>query len=405
VADTREIDALGHALGEWEVTTAATCTVVGVQTRTCTREDCDFFETETITATGHAWGRWQVTSEATCTSDGTEVRLCTNSGCNQRRTQTIDATGHNFGGWEVTTAAAVGTDGVETRTCSDCGYAETRSIDALTPDGDDAAGDDDDDAATDDDDDDDDVEDDIGDDDDDVADVGTDTGTGVGAGDTGTGDTGTGTDIVTPTPGPAAIDDNVILSLLAADAPVIRLADISGSVISADVLQAIKESGKDVEVVLANGFSFTIVADSIQDGAQAFDLNIDVIITERATTIEGSRVPANSIVIIPSTTGAFGFDILFSVTAAQLAEAGLNGNNVKLWYVNHAGVVTDMGRARLLADGSVEFIISHASFYVLSEDAPLGVDPTDVNVPTGVALGLAAAVLAGGALVVSRRRK
>ena len=50
------IPALGHAWGEWKVTTAATCGAAGVQTRVCTREGCGATETAEIPATGaHTW--------------------------------------------------------------------------------------------------------------------------------------------------------------------------------------------------------------------------------------------------------------------------------------------------------------------------------------------------------------
>jgi hypothetical protein len=203
--------------------------------------------------------------------------------------------------------------------------------------------------------------------------------------------------------------------LLASDeAPIIfvaELAELGGTVLSAEILQAIAQTGRDVTVVLENGFTFAIVASSISADAQAFDLNIEVEVnlTGRATTIEtvggDVRVPANAIVFTPNFSGDFGFDIVFTVTAAQLAEAGLNGNNVRLWYVDYLGFVTDMGRVRLNADGSVEFTISNASFYVLSEDAPEGT-VRDENPSTGVTVGAAAlAVSAAAAIMLKKRNK
>lgn len=57
--------ALGHAWGSWTVTTPATCTSNGVQTRTCSR--CGVTETQTINASGsHDWN----SSTGTCNNCG-----------------------------------------------------------------------------------------------------------------------------------------------------------------------------------------------------------------------------------------------------------------------------------------------------------------------------------------------
>ena len=112
-----------HAFGDWTVTTPATCTTDGVETRSCA---CGETETRTIPATGHTFGDWIVTTPATCTADGVEIRSCT---CGETETRAIPATGHAFGDWTVTTPATCTTDGVETRSCA-CGETETRAIPA-----------------------------------------------------------------------------------------------------------------------------------------------------------------------------------------------------------------------------------------------------------------------------------
>ena len=112
-----------HAFGDWTVTTPATCTADGVETRSCA---CGETETRTIPATGHTFGDWTVTTPATCTADGVETRSCA---CGETETRTIPATGHTFGAWTVTTPATCTADGVETRTCA-CGETETRAIPA-----------------------------------------------------------------------------------------------------------------------------------------------------------------------------------------------------------------------------------------------------------------------------------
>jgi hypothetical protein len=381
----------------------------------------------------------RVDTPATCTTAGRLFEECENC---FRIINDIERTalGHTMGSWEVTAPAAIGAEGVETRVCSVCDVEEARSIAALpappsVPEEDDDRGEDT---------------------------VPGDTPPGdTTPGDTTPGDTtidietpgDTTIDIETPddttpddtipdieTPGDEApdiivppapviefapedfIDETVIEDILQQEAPpVIYIADIraedGGTVISANMLRAIAEGGRDIEVVLDNGFSFIIVADSIQDGAAPFDLNVVIEFTDRATTIAVTgtgaaagatvRVPANAVVIMPNATGDFGFDIVFSFTAAELAAAGINGNNVKLWYVDHYGVVTDSDKLRRNADGSVEFTISSASYYVLSEDAPIGVIPAelDVNVKTGVTVGFTAVIVSGAALLLSRKRK
>ena len=77
-----------HAFGDWEETTPATCTVDGVETRTCV---CGATETRAILATGHTFGDWTVTTPATCTVDGVETRTCA---CGETETRAIPATGH-----------------------------------------------------------------------------------------------------------------------------------------------------------------------------------------------------------------------------------------------------------------------------------------------------------------------
>jgi hypothetical protein len=78
----------------------------------------------------------------------------------------------------------------------------------------------------------------------------------------------------------------------------------------------------------------------------------------------------NAIVIAPNFSGEFGFEIEFNFTAEQLAEAGINGENVRLFHVDYDGNVTDKGQATVNDDGSITFVLDRASFYVLSEEKP-----------------------------------
>lgn len=116
-----------HKFGKWDVTTPATCTKDGVETRTC--ENCKATETRAIKATGHSFGEWTTAKKATCTEKGSQTRTC--SACQTTETQDIAATGHSFGKWVVTKAATRTEKGLKTRTCSVCNATETQVIPAL----------------------------------------------------------------------------------------------------------------------------------------------------------------------------------------------------------------------------------------------------------------------------------
>lgn len=64
-----------HKFGAWTVTTPATCTEDGVETRTC--EACQTAETRAVKATGHKFGAWEITKSAslTETGDGSQMTL------------------------------------------------------------------------------------------------------------------------------------------------------------------------------------------------------------------------------------------------------------------------------------------------------------------------------------------
>lgn len=64
-----------HRFGAWTVTTPATCTKDGVETRTC--EVCQTAETRAVKATGHKFGTWEITKSAslTETGDGSQMTL------------------------------------------------------------------------------------------------------------------------------------------------------------------------------------------------------------------------------------------------------------------------------------------------------------------------------------------
>jgi hypothetical protein len=81
----------------------------------------------------HNWGGWIVTTPATCTTEGEETRTCTLDPTHTE-IRPIAALGHDWGVWTVTTAPTFETTGIETRTCThNSAHKETRTIDKLPP--------------------------------------------------------------------------------------------------------------------------------------------------------------------------------------------------------------------------------------------------------------------------------
>ena len=111
--------ALGH---DWNMTTgtAPTCSAPGNGTGSCNR--CG----ETVTGGAipidpnlHNWGAWGVTTAATCTGEGVETRTCALNGAH-KETRSIDALGHD---WNITTGTAptCSAPGSGTGSCNICG--------------------------------------------------------------------------------------------------------------------------------------------------------------------------------------------------------------------------------------------------------------------------------------------
>ncbi len=73
-----DVEALGHNFGDWEETTAPTCTADGEETRGCSR--CDATETQPIEALGHAWDEGVVTAQPTDSKDGEKLYTCARCG-------------------------------------------------------------------------------------------------------------------------------------------------------------------------------------------------------------------------------------------------------------------------------------------------------------------------------------
>jgi len=95
-----------------EFNPAPTCATGGAEVITC--DDCgEIIETENQNGLGHTWGEWEITTTATSITEGVETRICTRADCNEYETRAIPATGgDDMGGDECETC------GNEPCTCS-----------------------------------------------------------------------------------------------------------------------------------------------------------------------------------------------------------------------------------------------------------------------------------------------
>ena len=155
----------GHAFGEWQTVTAATCLHGGEMKREC--EVCGASETEYTDKLEHEYGETIVVIPSTCLEEGEGVRYCTDCGgsiterlplaSHEYETETIlptctengytlykcvwcgdgykddetKALGHSYGEWETVASAGCESAGEEVRTCARCNDVETRETEPL----------------------------------------------------------------------------------------------------------------------------------------------------------------------------------------------------------------------------------------------------------------------------------
>jgi|GEM_PF-4322584 len=108
-----------HEWGNWSVTTVATCTTVGSQTRICISDSTHTeIQSIAINPTVHIWGAVDGTS-STCTTEGNGTRTCTlNLEHIKAGTLPIDPTAHSWGDWTQTTPPTFTLAGIKTRKCN-----------------------------------------------------------------------------------------------------------------------------------------------------------------------------------------------------------------------------------------------------------------------------------------------
>jgi len=173
-----------------------------------------------------------------------------------------------------------------------------------------------------------------------------------------------------PSPSPNIPDD------LFKDNTHIKLTPETGTTITENALNIIKNSGVPVQIELPNGLVITIDPATITDQATMIDLNIEIYTTFQTTVvIDDVTVPALGIIINPAASGYFGFEVSFNIPASMVLEMGLDPNLVRLWYVSYEGIVIEKeGGVTVNADGTLTIKFDGASYYVLAEKPPIGKD-------------------------------
>ena len=117
--------AKGHSWGSWNITTPATCTTDGVQTRSCPA--CGTTENQPIIAQGHKYPQTGTVVPPTCTEYGYTQFTCSACGNTEKRDY-ISPNGHKWSEWTVTEPATCAKAGTESRSCSVCEKTETRPV-------------------------------------------------------------------------------------------------------------------------------------------------------------------------------------------------------------------------------------------------------------------------------------
>ncbi len=105
-----------HSFTEWETKAEATCTDVGLISRSCI--ECGMLEQEFTEMLPHTEGEWETVEESTCTALGTEQTFCTI--CDTVMTREVEMLPHTEGEWRVFKAPAAFETGINRLHCSVC---------------------------------------------------------------------------------------------------------------------------------------------------------------------------------------------------------------------------------------------------------------------------------------------
>ena len=123
---------LGHSLSEWKIQKEATETEKGLKTRNCTRNGCNYSESENIPMLSHAHkftaeiaAEKYLATAATCTEKAKYYYSCS---CGEKGTQTFTygaALGHSFTNYVSNNNATCTKDGTKTAKCDRCDVTNT----------------------------------------------------------------------------------------------------------------------------------------------------------------------------------------------------------------------------------------------------------------------------------------
>jgi hypothetical protein len=140
------------------------------------------------------------------------------------------------------------------------------------------------------------------------------------------------------------------------------------STLTADDLEAIRESGEVIRIELDCGRIVTIDPDTITNISGSIDLNVNIDIVD-IDEWDALDVPLESLVIQPAHHGNFGFSVSYTITKAELTAAGIEvDEDVDLFYVDADGHIVDgVGTLIVNSNGSVTVTINSASKYVVTK--------------------------------------
>lgn len=113
-----------HTYGDWTIDTQPTCTVAGVESRTCTV--CEEKEEKAIAVTGHIYGDWTIDTQPTCTVAGEESRIC--FVCKEKEERKIVATGKHIWGDFIEKASTCLVAGEKRYNCVNCEEVKIESL-------------------------------------------------------------------------------------------------------------------------------------------------------------------------------------------------------------------------------------------------------------------------------------